>query len=267
MKSRLEREKINRVAIRSEIAVYQNMERLQKVIAQAGVCSRRKAEELIVAGRVTVNGETVTQLGTKVDAERDHVKVDGRRIRTKQERRYLLLNKPGGYICTVSDPEGRPKIMDLIRGTGQRLYPVGRLDYHSEGLILLTNDGEFANRVASAGEHCPKTYLVKVRGNPSPRELQELASGVLLDNRQTAQCRIAAVKPGENPWLQVTLIEGRNNQIRRMFERIGHPVQKLKRIQIGFLRDDNLRPSEYRNLTIEEVRRFKKLGKTSPAVR
>ena len=233
------------------------LERLQKIIAHAGICSRRKAEELIQAGRVSVNGETITQLGTKVDSATDHIRIDGKPLRTSPGRVYLLLNKPKGYVCTLFDPEGRPTVKDLIGKVAQRIYPVGRLDYHSEGLLLMTNDGEFANGIASAGEHCPKTYLVKVRGTPISGSLDKLSKGILLDGRLTAPCRIRFAKPGNNPWLEVTLIEGRNNQIRRMLESIGHPVQKLKRVQIGFLRDDRLRPSEYRNLTAAEVERFR----------
>ena len=237
------------------------LERLQKIIAHAGICSRRKAEELIRAGRVSVNGETVTQLGTRIDRTTNHIRVDGRPLRTSPGRVYLLLYKPKGYVCTLSDPEGRPTVRDLISRIAQRVYPVGRLDFHSEGLLLMTNDGEFANGIASAGEHCPKTYLVKVRGTPMPGALDKLSNGIVLDGRVTAPCRIRMAKPGNNPWLEVTLVEGRNNQIRRMLEWIGHPVQKLKRVQIGFLRDDRLKPSEYRDLTPSEVERFKRLAR------
>jgi len=235
------------------------LERLQKIIAHAGICSRRKAEELIQAGRVSVNGETVTQLGTKIDTATDHVRIDGTPLRISPERVYLLLYKPKGCVCTLSDPEGRPTVKDLIGEVAQRIYPVGRLDYHSEGLLLMTNDGEFANGIASAGEHCPKTYLVKVRGTPITSSLDKLSKGITLDGRLTAPCRIRFAKRGDNPWLEVTLIEGRNNQIRRMLEWIGHPVQKLKRVQIGFLRDDRLKPSEYRDLTPGEVERFRRI--------
>ena len=235
------------------------MERLQKAIAQAGVCSRRKAEELILAGRVTVNGKTVTQLGTKVDPESDHIKVDGKRLRFDQQKVYLLLNKPKGYLTTLSDPLERPKVIDLIRGISQKVFPVGRLDFNSEGLLLLTNDGEFANAIATAGEHCPKTYLTKVKGNPTSDELKKISQGMFLDGKPVAPCRIETFKEGDNPWFRVTLIEGKNNQIRKMFERIGHPVVKLRRVQIGFLRDDYLKPGDYRPLTTEEVKRFKHL--------
>jgi 23S rRNA pseudouridine2605 synthase len=237
------------------------MERLQKVIAQAGVCSRRRAEELIAAGRVLVNGSAVTQLGSKVDPSRDSIKVDGKRVRPDQQKIYILLNKPKGYICTLSDPEGRPKVGDLIRGVSQKLFPVGRLDYASEGLLLLTNDGEFANLIASAGEHCPKTYLVKIRGNPTQDRLKKIAQGFSLEGEPIAPCQIRSFKEGDNPWFSVRLTEGKNNQLRRMFDHIGHPVSKLKRVQIGFLRDPQLKTGQYRHLTAQEVTRFKGLKK------
>jgi 23S rRNA pseudouridine2605 synthase len=237
------------------------MERLQKVIAQAGVCSRRRAEELITSGRVLVNGSAVTQLGSKVDPSRDSIKVDGKRLRLDQQRIYLLLNKPKGYICTLSDPQERPKVGDLIRGAPEKLFPVGRLDYATEGLLLLTNDGEFANLIASAGEHCPKTYLVKVRGNPSQDQLTKIARGFSLEGESIAPCQIRSFKEGDNPWFTVRLTEGKNNQIRRMFDHIGHAVTKLKRVQIGFLRDPQLRIGEYRHLTPHEIARFKSLQK------
>ena len=235
------------------------MERLQKAIAQAGVCSRRKAEELILAGRVAVNGKTVTQLGTKVDPDTDHIKVDGKRLRFDQGKIYLLIYKPKGYLTTLSDPLERPKVIDLVRGIPQKVFPVGRLDYNSEGLLLLTNDGELANAISTAGEKCPKTYLTKVKGNPSADDIEKISHGMLLDGMPVAPCRIETFKEGDNPWFRVTLIEGKNNQIRRMFERIGHPVLKLRRVQIGFLRDDYLNPGDYRPLTTEEVKRFKHL--------
>jgi 23S rRNA pseudouridine2605 synthase len=237
------------------------MERLQKVIAQSGVCSRRQAEALIIAGRVMVNGSAVTQLGSKVDPSQDSIKVDGKRLRLDQPRIYLLLNKPKGYICTLSDPEGRPKVGDLIRGVSQKLFPVGRLDYASEGLLLLTNDGEFTHLIASAGEHCPKTYLVKVRGNPTQDQLKKISRGFSLEGESIAPCHIQSFKEGENPWFNVKLTEGKNNQIRRMFDHIGHPVVKLRRIQIGFLQDPQLKPGAYRHLTPREVVRFKSLRK------
>ncbi|MCI0620463.1 MAG: rRNA pseudouridine synthase [Acidobacteria bacterium] len=235
------------------------MERLQKLISQAGICSRRKAEELIEAGRVTVNGASVTELGSKADSKRDHIKVDGKRLHFQDEKIYLLLNKPKGYLCTLSDPQGRATVTDLLHGVSQRVFPVGRLDYSSEGLLLLTNDGDFANAIASAGEHCPKTYLAKVKGIPAPEALKRLSAGISIDGNRLAPCKIATLKEVDNPWLSITLIEGKNNQIRKMFDRIGHSVVKLKRIQIGFLRDPHLKPGEFRRLAPEEVKRFKTL--------
>ncbi|MEW5974747.1 MAG: pseudouridine synthase [Acidobacteriota bacterium] len=236
------------------------MERLQKLIAQAGICSRRKAEQLIQEGRVTVNGQIVTTLGTKADVDRDHIRVDGKRLRFDAAKVYLLLNKPRGYLCTLSDPEGRPKVTDLIKGVSPKVYPVGRLDFQSEGLLLLTNDGDLANIVLTAGERCPKKYVVKVKSKPSDSQLRKISEGLSLEDVRLAPCRIELFREGENPWYTVTLIEGKNNQIRRMFERINHPVLKLKRIQIGFLRDPHLQSGRYRPLTGEEVRRFKSLG-------
>jgi len=235
-------------------------ERLQKLIAQAGLCPRRKAEEFILQGRVTVNGATVVELGSKADPECDTIKVDGKRLRFDEQKVYLLLNKPKGYICTMSDPEKRPKVTDLVKGVAQKVYSVGRLDIQTEGLLLLTNDGEFANLVTHAGEHCPKTYLAKVQRIPSNEGLARLSKGVVLEGKRLAPCRISTIKEGENPWLSVTLIEGKNNQIRRMFELIGHRVVKLKRVQIGFLKDRHLLSGDFRHLTAEEVRKFKALS-------
>jgi 23S rRNA pseudouridine2605 synthase len=242
------------------------MERLQKLISQAGICSRRKAEELIAAGRVTVNGTAITELGSKADSQRDHIKVDGKRLQFPDEKLYLLLNKPKGYLCTLSDPQGRPTVLDLLKGISPRVFPVGRLDYSSEGLLLLTNDGEFANLIASAGEHCPKTYLAKVKGVPAPDALKRITSGISIDGQRLAPCKITTLKDVDNPWLSITLIEGKNNQIRKMFDRIGHSVVKLKRIQIGFLRDPHLKPGDFRRLTPEEVKRFKALQARNQAI-
>ena len=218
------------------------MERLQKIIAQAGVCSRRKAETLILEGRVTVNGSTVTQLGSKADPHKDSIKIDGRRIRLDAQKVYLLLNKPKGYICTLSDPEGRPLATDLLRGVPEKVFPVGRLDLQAEGLLLLTNDGEFANLVSRAGEHCPKTYLVKLQGAPSPESIERLAKGIVLEGKKLAPSKITLIKEGGNPWFRVTLIEGKNNQIRKMFEAIGCEVRRLIRLQIGGLAAPQLKP-------------------------
>ena len=231
-------------------------DRLQKVIANAGVCSRRQAELLIQEGRVSVNGKLVTRLGEKVDASHDHVRVDGKRIRLPGRQTYLLLNKPRGYLCTHSDPAGRPLVSQLIRGCPPGVNSVGRLDFNTEGLLLLTNDGEFANRIATAGPHCPKTYMAKVRGNPNRAILAKVSKGLSLDGRKLAPCKVAVVKQSDNCWLRITLIEGRNNQIRKMFDRVGHTVIKLRRVQIGFLKDARLKPGEYRHLSRQEVTRF-----------
>src|SRR5207302_3700981 len=227
-------------------------ERPQKIIAAAGVASRRKAEELISTGRVAVNGQTVTELGTKADPERDHIRVKGKLLRGAERPVYLLLNKPKGFVTTVSDPEGRPTVMDLVRRVGARVYPVGRLDYASEGLLLLTNDGELANSLTRAAAHVPKTYLVKVSGKPPHEALATLRSGVTLGEKNrppinTAPAKLRLLKDAPNPWYEMTLIEGRNRQIRRMFEEIGHHVEKIKRVRYGPLKLD-VEPGQFRRL-------------------
>jgi len=218
-------------------------ERLQKIIAAAGITSRRKAEQLISSGQVSVNGQLVTELGTKADPERDHIRVGGKLLRGAEHHVYLLLNKPNGFVTTASDPEGRPTIMDLLRDFKTSVYPVGRLDYASEGLLLLTNDGELANALTRAASHVPKTYMVKVSGQPSAEGLAKLRSGVVLREPgkprvKTAPAKIHLTRDAPNPWYEVTLIEGRNRQIRRMFEEIGHHVEKIKRVRYGPLELD-----------------------------
>lgn len=237
-------------------------ERLQKIIAAAGLASRRKAEELITSGRVTVNGQVVSELGAKADLEQDYVRVDGRPLRSPLRHVYLLLNKPKGYVTTLSDPEGRPTVLHLVRGVGARIYPVGRLDYGSEGLLLLTNDGALAAKLMRAASHVPKSYLVKVSGQPSSEALQRLRKGVKLaplcrDEKPvtTAPARIQVARDAANPWYEVTLTEGRNRQIRRMFEAVGHHVEKIKRVRYGPLQLD-VPPGQFRHLTPEEVRRL-----------
>ena len=237
-------------------------ERLQKIIAAAGVASRRKAEALITAGRVQVNGKIITELGSKADPETDHIRVNGRLLHREQKRHvYLLLNKPKGYVTTVNDPEKRPTVMDLVRGVKGRVYPVGRLDYASEGLLLLTNDGELANRLMKAASHVPKTYLVKVAGAPTEDAIAKLRAGVSIatdDHKRvkTGPAAVRVVKQAANPWYEITLIEGRNRQIRRMFEAVGHHVEKIKRVRYGPLTLD-IPPGEYRSLTLKEVQRLK----------
>ncbi len=231
-------------------------ERLQKLIAAAGISSRRGAETLITQGRVTVNGQVVTQLGTRADPERDSIKVDGRPVRQPQSRVYILLNKPRGVICTLSDPQGRTRITDLVQVRG-KVYPVGRLDYNTEGLILLTNDGTFARIMSSAGEHVPKVYEVKVKSTPVEDDLDRLRQGLRLrDGTRYGACRITRLREGNNTWVEVTLTQGKNLQIRRMFEAIGCPVLKLRRRRIGFLTDEGLPAGRYRMLSSEEVDRL-----------
>ena len=247
-------------------------QRLQKIIAAAGICSRRKAEELILAGRVQVNGTIATELGTKADLARDHIRVDGKLLHGPERHRYLLLNKPKGYVTTVSDPEGRPTVMELIRG-GERVFPVGRLDYASEGLLLLTNDGELANALTRAAARVEKTYLVKVSGRPKASDLDQLRNGLMIDRGKprsgegrvmTAPAKVRLAREGENPWYEVVLIEGRNREIRKMFEEIGHHVEKIRRVGYGPLVLD-VKPGELRELSpdeVEKLRRAVKPGKS-----
>ncbi|MGH9511168.1 MAG: pseudouridine synthase [Terriglobales bacterium] len=237
------------------------IERLQKIIAAAGIASRRKAEELISGGLVSVNGNIVTELGSKADAEKDHIRVNGKLLHRAGRHVYLLMNKPKGYVTTLRDPEGRPTVMDLLHGVGARVYPVGRLDYASEGLLLLTNDGEFANFLMKAASHVPKTYMVKVAGTPSAEGLARLREGLSIASDRgrrvrTAPANIRIIREAENPWYEVTLIEGRNRQIRRMFEEIGHHVEKIKRVRYGPLELD-VHPGKFRRLTPLEVAKVK----------
>jgi 23S rRNA pseudouridine2605 synthase len=280
-------------------------ERLQKIIAAAGIASRRKAEELIAQGRVTVNGQMVVEPGSKADPERDHIKVDGKLLRGSRRHIYLLLNKPKGYVTTVSDPEGRPTVMELVKQAGERVYPVGRLDYASEGLLLLTNDGDLANYLTRAASHVPKVYLVKVSGQPAEEDIQKLRRGIRLQGRpgqvhgrpgqagaplgsrqqsgerstsarrgpqgprrmeavRTAPAKIRMVREADNPWYEVTLIEGKNRQIRRMFEEIGHHVEKIKRVGYGPLQLD-VEPGQYRELNPREVQSLRRGQSARPS--
>ncbi len=232
-------------------------ERLQKIIAAAGIASRRKAEELIVQGRVTVNDQVIKQLGSKADPRRDRIRVNGQPLQPRGRRVYLLLNKPTGYVSTVSDPQHRPTVISLLRGFRERVYPVGRLDYHSSGLMLLTNDGDLANFLMSRESVIPRTYQVKLEGNPDPKDLAKLEQGIVLDGRPTAPCQIRLVADRDKPWYEITLVEGRYHQVRRMFERIGQGVVKLKRVRIAFLTDQGLVPGRFRHLTAREVERLK----------
>jgi 23S rRNA pseudouridine2605 synthase len=294
------------------------LERLQKILSRAGVASRRKAEKLILQGRVSVNGVVARELGAKADPALAQIRVDHKPLRPPRNFIYLALNKPRECVTTLSDPEGRPTVMNFLKGVKERVYPVGRLDYHTEGLLLLTNDGDFANHVLSAASGIPKTYWAKVAGTPAEDDLEKLRRGILLDGRRTRPARIrplsraathpsrpsayaqgrpfdlaqgrerksngkrqsngergrtaspnrrhGAVRPRPhrnvsstdrkqtgNPWLEVVLQEGRQNQIRRMFERIGHPVRRLKRVGVGSVSLGNLASGQYRSLTPKEI--------------
>jgi 23S rRNA pseudouridine2605 synthase len=240
-------------------------ERLQKIIAAAGIASRRKSEELITGGLVSVNGTIVTELGSKADAEKDHIRVNGKLLHGAERHIYLLMNKPKGYVTTLRDPERRPTVMDLLHGVGARVYPVGRLDYASEGLLLLTNDGDFANFLMKAASHVPKTYMVKVAGTPSADGLAKLRAGMFIAadhgrRVKTAPAKINSIRESNNPWYEVTLIEGKNRQIRRMFEAIGHHVEKIKRVRYGPLELD-VSPGKFRRLTPQEVTKLKSAAK------
>ncbi|HSK63409.1 MAG TPA: pseudouridine synthase [Pyrinomonadaceae bacterium] len=244
-------------------------QRLQKLIATAGIASRRHAEELIVAGRVTVNGEVVRELGTKADPDRDHIKVNGKLINPQlkaREKVYVLLNKPKGYLSSVSDPEGRPLVTELLPPALGRLYPVGRLDFNTEGLLLLTNDGDFTNYVTAARNRVEKVYEVKVKGVPADGAIQRLRKGVVLeDGTRTAPAKINKLNETQtNAWYEVLLHQGRNQQVRRMFELIGHSVLKLRRVRIGFLNDEGLKPAHWRYLLPGEVARMMKPAKPPP---
>ncbi|HLX42842.1 MAG TPA: pseudouridine synthase [Bryobacteraceae bacterium] len=235
-------------------------ERLQKILSQAGVASRRKSEQLIVEGRVTVNGETITELGSKADFERDHIKVDGHLLRKPKRHLYIALNKPKNIVTTASDPEGRETVIHLLRGIKERVFPVGRLDYHSEGLLLMTNDGEFAHRITAPGSHVIKTYVVKVNGELTAEQEKSFREGIPIHGRKTAPAELKRIKHGANPWYEVKLVEGRQNQIRVMFKHFGILVEKLRRVKIGFLELDQA-PGRYRVLTQKEIERFRKLLK------
>jgi pseudouridine synthase len=242
---------------RNEPAAAPAGERLQKLIAAAGLASRREAETWIREGRVQVNGRVVRELGTRADPERDTIRVDGRRLGRPERPVALLLNKPRGYLSTCSDPGKRPTVLDLVRGVRARLYPVGRLDFQSEGLLILTNDGELALAVTHPRNRCRKVYRVKVRGNPADETLARAARGVVLQGRKTLPAEVRRIRSENNTWLEITLSEGRKNQIREVFLRLGHPVLKLKRIAIGGIGDRGLAPGTWRELTPEEIRRLK----------
>ena len=235
-------------------------ERLQKILSTAGVASRRQAEKIMLEGRVSVNGTVVTELGSKANFETDHIKVDGRLLRPPKNQVYIVLNKPTSTMTTVSDPEGRATVMQLLHGVKERVYPVGRLDYHSEGLLLMTDDGEFAHRITAPANHVAKVYLVKVNGNLTEEQERNFREGVSLHGRRTAPAEIKKIKPGVNPWYEIKITEGRQNQIRIMIQNFGRLVEKLRRVKIGFLELD-VPPGRYRSLTPPEIAKFKRLLK------
>lgn len=256
------------------------VERLQKILASAGIASRRKAEEFILQGRVQVNGQIVSELGSKADPAHDHIRVDGKLIHPAGEYRYYMLNKPKQFVTTVSDPQGRPTVMQFFSRVKLRMFPVGRLDYHSEGLLLVTNDGELANALTRAASHVPKTYLVKVSGIPDENALNALRRGVSIPlgdpesssgyrgreaRVRTSPATVRLFRAGENPWYEITITEGRNRQLRKMFEEIGHHVEKIRRVEYGPLVLD-LPPGESRELTAQEVQALYRAAKlNSPA--
>ena len=235
--------------------------RLQKIISQAGLASRRTAEKLIAEGRVTVNGETVREMGTKADPGRDDIRIDGRRVKSAERLRYILLYKPGGYMTTRSDPQHRRTVMDLLHGVKEYIYPVGRLDYDTQGLLLLTNDGDLAAKLTHPRHEVERTYEAHVAGMPDEEAIERLRRGIPLDGRRTMPADVLLANKGRrdhNGVLLITIREGRNRQVRRMLDAVGHPVQSLRRIRFGPLGIRGLKPGEWRDLTDAEVEKLKK---------
>lgn len=242
-------------------------ERLQKILSRAGVSSRRASEEIILAGRVAVNGVVVDELGAKADPDQDTITVDGKRIVSDSARVYLVLYKPAGYMTTLKDPQGRPLVTDLLKGIRERVYPVGRLDYNTEGLLLLTNDGEWANALAHPRHEVDKEYHVRVQGQVSPVQMQRLTAGVELEDGMTAPALVRGIRESEsNTWLSITIHEGRYRQVRRMCEAVGLSVVRLKRARYGFLGLEGLTAGKYRFLTSEESERLRQSSHGDSAV-
>ncbi len=247
--------------------------RLQKILSSAGIASRRAAESYITDGRVSVNGATVRELGSKADPDTDDIRVDGRRVKFAARRLYILMYKPRGYITSRSDPQRRPTVIDLLTKGGVRdyVYPVGRLDYDSEGLILLTSDGDLAARLTHPSHGVPREYEARVRGVPDRHGLDRIARGVVVGGRKTAPAEIALKKvvegdDGEQAVLSIVIREGRNRQVRNMCDAIGHPVVRLRRVRIGSITDEHIRPGEFRELSEREVTALKKtVGAEAPA--
>jgi pseudouridine synthase len=256
--------------IRSSIIDAQMADRLQKILSQAGVASRRAAEKLIAEGRVSVNGTTVREMGTKADPAVDDIRVDGRRIKRAERLRYILLNKPAGYVTTRSDPQRRPTVIDLLRGVRDYVYPVGRLDYDTEGLLLLTNDGDLAAKLTHPRHGVERTYEARVAGTPGVDALERLRQGIPLDGRRTQPADVDLISrrakgDERDALLRITIREGRNRQVRRMCEAVGHPVKTLARTGIGPLTDRHLKPGMWRELRAEELRALKKSAATPQA--
>jgi len=249
-------------------------QRLQKILSAAGVASRRAAETYITDGRVSVNGQTVTELGTKADPEADDIRVDGRRIKTAARRLYILMYKPRGYITSRSDPQRRPTVIDLLAKGGVRdyVYPVGRLDYESEGLLLLTSDGDLAARLTHPSHEVEREYQVKVLGVPDDHDLQRLSKGILIDGRRTlpAEVRVLKIIEGtdaQHALLSIVVKEGRNRQVRNMFDAVGHPVDRLRRVRMGSITDEHIRPGEFRELDAKEIAALKRAAVVLPDAR
>ena len=249
-------------------------QRLQKILSAAGIASRRAAETYITDGRVSVNGQTITELGTKADPDADDIRVDGRRIKTAARRLYILMYKPRGYITSRSDPQRRPTVIDLLAKGGVRdyVYPVGRLDYESEGLLLLTSDGDLAARLTHPSHEVEREYQVKVLGVPDDHDLQRLSKGILIDGRRTlpAEVRVLKVIEGtdaQHALLSIVVKEGRNRQVRNMFDAVGHPVDRLRRVRIGSITDEHIRPGEFRELDAKEIAALKRAAVGRPDAR
>ncbi|MDH3975415.1 MAG: rRNA pseudouridine synthase [Deltaproteobacteria bacterium] len=237
-----------------------NLIRLQKILARAGVASRREAEKIILSGKVKVNGKTVTELGTKADPEKDLIQVEGRKLSFAEKKVYYLLNKPTGYVTTMKDPRGRKTVADLLSSIEVRVYPVGRLDYDTSGLLIITNDGETANNLTHPKKEVDKRYEAKVKGIPSQEALSKLEKGIMLEDGMTAPARTRLLKKeGTRAWVEIIIHEGRNRQVRRMFEAIGHRVIKLKRVSLGPLKLGSLAPGKIRPLTAKERESLKAL--------
>lgn len=240
----------------------ENSERLQKFLARAGVASRRTSEELITQGKVKVNGQIVTVMGVKIDPAKDVIEVEGKKVKPEEKKVYILLNKPAGYVTTLRDPQKRPKVIDLLKDVKERIYPVGRLDFDTEGLLLLTNDGELTYALTHPKHEIGKTYLALVKGTPDRDKLKRFQRGLRLADGVTAPAKVRLLKKGKiGTLLEITIYEGRNRQIRRMCETIGHPVLELKRIKMGFLDLKGVETGKYRYLTGEEIKKLKKLLK------